>query len=138
VPILVLDELEGSAVPTERRDGVRAVRQHQRVIEHGGCRFEADIDFNRVSRGRLHRAERRRDEPRHGALFGQSIRNRDHRVAVAAIRHHDGHPARPDAAVARAGEQGQRRRPNHRTPRGAGDQKECASTQRQPVFGISD
>src|SRR5688500_17283798 len=69
VPILVLDELEGSTVIAECIDGGTACWQHQRVIENGWRCFEADVDLNRVSCRRLHRPERRGDKPRHGSLI---------------------------------------------------------------------
>ena len=107
--ILVLDEFERPSVGAQCADGLVAVGQNQRVVEHGRRRLQADVHLDGIAGGWLHRAERRRHEARNRAFAGQPIGEGHERLAVTPVRHEDRHSPSSDAAVTGSRKQRQRR-----------------------------
>ena len=100
VAVLVLDEFERPAVGAERAGGFVAVGEHQRVVEHGRSRLQADVHLDGLPRSWLHGTEGRRDEPRDRTFARQPIGDGHERRAVTPVRYENRHSTSPDAAVA--------------------------------------
>ena len=103
VPVLILDELERPAIGAQGMDGVRAVWQHQGVVEDGWRRLQADVHFDGLAGSGLHRTERRRHEARHRTFTRQPIGEGREGLTVTSICHEDRHPAGSNAAVPGSG-----------------------------------
>ena len=97
--VLILDEFESPPVRAEGLDCPGPVRQNHGVVQNRRHRFQADVHFDGVAVGRLHRAKRRRNEARDRAFVRQAIGERDERPPAAPVRHEHRHSARADAAV---------------------------------------
>src|ERR1700722_1931212 len=54
--VLVLDEFEGPSISAKRGDGFVAIGEHQRVVEHGRRRLQADVNVDGIAVDRPHRA----------------------------------------------------------------------------------